>query len=363
MILQSLQQKRPDYIALIQDVSGSMQTNGMLQKARQAALVVIKEAAVQGTYVRIVGVNATEHILFDGPIKSSKDRKAALDAIPYRALEGAGTNLRKPHHTALRQALDRGAKSPVIVFVTDSYNDAPRGNPEELANYAAYYDKGGDLAKIAASPTGKTYRKDIVEYAARGGRTFGFGVEVDAVSHRPLERSPKDISAPKPDVKPVAAASVPPPPPDDPIWPYLLGGALVVIAGGGVYFLKNSKPIAVSIEMGTRSGRDLVFRAGDAVGIGGLAAGCTQTLPFPGNAGAIAMLALERGMLVAKPIPATGTASQWVLSVNGVDVRGTSSIPVRVGDTLRIRSIAGDTETVAEYRWKVAPVSWERGRT
>ena len=44
MILQSLEQKRPDYIALIQDVSGSMLTNGMLQKARQAALVVIKEA-------------------------------------------------------------------------------------------------------------------------------------------------------------------------------------------------------------------------------------------------------------------------------------------------------------------------------
>ena len=363
MILQSLEQKRPDYIALIQDVSGSMLTNGMLQKARQAALVVIKEAAVQGTYVRIVGVNATEHVLFDGPIKSSKDRKAALDAIPYKALEGAGTNLRKPHHTALRQALDFGAKSPVIVFVTDSYNDAPRGNLDELANYAAYYEKGGDLAKIAASPTGKTYRKDIAEYAARGGRTFGFGVEVDALSHRPVERSPKDISAPKPDVKPVAPASVTPPPSDDPIWPYLLGGAVIVAAVGAVYALKSRKPLAVSIEMGSRTGRDLVFRRGDGVGIGGLSAGCTQTLPFPGNTGAIAMLTIERGMLVAKPIPATGTASQWVLSVNGVDVSATSSIPVRVGDTLRIRSIAGDTETVAEYRWKVAPVSWERGRT
>jgi hypothetical protein len=286
-----------------------------------------------------------------------------LDAIPYKALEGAGTNLRKPHHTALRQALDSGAKSPVIVFVTDSYNDAPRGNPEELANYAAYYDKGGDLAKIAASPIGKTYRKDIAEYAARGGRTFGFGVEVDAVSHRPVERSPKDISTPKPDVKPVAPASVPPPASDDPIWPYLLGGAVIVAVAGGLYALKNRKPLAVSIEMGSRSGRDLVFRGGDAVGIGGIAAGCTQALPFPGNAGAIAMLTLERGVLVAKPVAAAGASALWVLSVNGVDVSGTSSVPVRVGDTLRIRSIAGDTETVAEYRWKVAPVSWERGRT
>ena len=363
MILQSLEQKRPDYIALIQDVSGSMLTNGMLTKARQAALRVIKEAAVQGTYVRIVGVNATEHVLFDGPIKSSKDRKAALDAIPYKALDGAGTNLRKPHHTALRQALDSGAKSPVIVFVTDSYNDAPRGNTEELANYAAYYDKGGDLAKIAASPIGKTYRTDIAEYAARGGRTFGFGVEVDAVSHRPVERSPKDISTPKPDVKPVAPASVPPPASDDPIWPYLVGGAVIVAVAGGLYALKNRKPLAVSIEMGSRSGRDLVFRGGDAVGIGGIAAGCTQALPFPGNAGAIAMLTLERGVLVAKPVAAAGASALWVLSVNGVDVSGTSSVPVRVGDTLRIRSIAGDTETVAEYRWKVAPVSWERGRT
>ena len=363
MILQSLEQKRPDYIALIQDVSGSMLTNGMLTKARQAALRVIKEAAVQGTYVRIVGVNATEHVLFDGPIKSSKDRKAALDAIPYKALDGAGTNLRKPHHTALRQALDSGAKSPVIVFVTDSYNDAPRGNTEELANYAAYYDKGGDLAKIAASPIGKTYRTDIAEYAARGGRTFGFGVEVDAVSHRPVERSPKDISTPKPDVKPVAPASVPPPASDDPIWPYLLGGAVIVAVAGGLYALKNRKPLAVSIEMGSRSGRDLVFRGGDAVGIGGLAAGCTQTLPFPGSVAAIAMLTLERGVLVAKPVAAAGASALWVLSVNGVDVSGTSSVPVRVGDTLRIRSIAGDTETVAEYRWKVAPVSWERGRT
>jgi hypothetical protein len=75
------------------------------------------------------------------------------------------------------------------------------------------------------------------------------------------------------------------------------------------------------------------------------------------------MLTLERGVLVAKPVSLAGASALWVLSVNGVDVSGTSSVPVRVGDTLRIRSIAGDTETVAEYRWKVAPVSWERGRT
>jgi hypothetical protein len=137
----------------------------------------------------------------------------------------------------------------------------------------------------------------------------------------------------------------------------------MIAVAGGLYFLKNRKPLTVSIEMGSRSGRDLVFRGGDAVGIGGLAAGCTQTLPFPGNTVAIAMLTLERGMLVAKPVSTRGTSAQWVLSVNGVDVSGASSIPVRVGDTLRIRSIAGDTETVAEYRWKVAPVSWERGRT
>ena len=362
-ILQSLEMKRPDYIALIQDVSGSMLTNGMMTKARQAALRVIKEAAVQGTYVRIVGANASEHILFDGPIKSSKDRKDALDAIPYKALEGAGTNLRLPHHAALRQALDRGAKSPVIVFVTDSYNDAPRDNPTELNDYASYYDKGGDLTKIAKTSTGEAYRRDIATFAANGGRTFGFGVTIDAGSSRPIERSPKDITTPTQESKPVAPASIPPPPPDDPIWPYILGGAVVLCAAVAVYVLKGRKPIAVTIEMGTRTGRDLVFRNGDAVSIGGLAAGCTQTLPFPGNSGAIAILTLERGVLVAKSVTPTGHTSKYVLSVNGVDVTNSSAIPVRVGDTLRIRSVAGDTESVAEYRWKVSPVSWERGRT
>ena len=34
-ILQSIEQKRPDYIALIQDVSGSMLTNGMMTSIRQ----------------------------------------------------------------------------------------------------------------------------------------------------------------------------------------------------------------------------------------------------------------------------------------------------------------------------------------
>jgi hypothetical protein len=362
-ILQSLELKRPDYIALIQDVSGSMLTNGMMTKARQAALRVIKEAAVQGTYVRIVGVNATEHVLFDGPIKSSKDRKAALDAIPYKALEGAGTNLRKPHHTALRQALELGAKAPVIVFVTDSYNDAPRENAVELENYAAYYDKGGDLTKIAATPTGKAYRQDISAFAAITGRTFGFGVTIDAESHRPIERSPNDITAPKSEPKPIAPVSVTPPAPDEPIWPYILGGAVIALAAGAVFALKNRKPIAISIDMGTRSGRDLVFRGGDAVGIGGLSAGCTQTLAFPGNTGPIAILTVERGVLVAKAATSAGQTAKWVLSVNGIDVANTSAVPVRVGDTLRIRSVAGDTESVAEHRWKVAPVSWERGKT
>lgn len=362
-IIQSLELKRPDYIALIQDVSGSMLTNGMMTKARQAALRVIKEAAVQGTYVRIVGANATEHILYDGPVKSSKDRKDALDAIPYKAIDGAGTNLRKPHHAALRQALELGAKAPVIVFVTDSFNDAPRDNPTELSDYAAYYDKGGDLTKIASTPRGQQYRRDIEDFAARGGRTFGFGVNIDASSHRPIERSPKDITTPEKESKPVAPSSVPPPAPDDPIWPYLVGGAVVVIGGSIVFLLKNRKPFAVNIEMGTRSGRDLVFRSGDAVGIGGIATGCTQSLPFPGNTGAIAVLTIERGQLVAKAVYPAGQTQNWSLSVNGVEVTGVSSIPIRVGDTLRIRSVAGDTESVTEHRWKVSPVSWERGRT
>jgi len=362
-ILASIEQKRPDYIALIQDVSGSMLTNGMMTKARQAALRVVKEAAVQGTYVRIVGVNASEHLLYDGLISSNTDRKKALDAIPYKALDGAGTNLRLPHHAALRQALERGAKSPVIVFVTDSYNDAPRDNPTELNNYASYYDKGGDLTKIAKTSTGDAYQRDIVAFAANGGRTFGFGVNIDTSSHRPVERSPKDITTPVTESKPIAPANIPPPPPDDPIWPYLLGGVVLIGVAGVLFVLNNRKPLAVSIEMGTRSGRDLVFRGGDAVGIGGLAAGCTQTLPFPGNTGAIALLMLERGVLVAKPVSASGQPPRWVLSVNGVDVSGTAAVPVRVGDTLRIRSVAGDTESVAEYRWKVAPVSWERGKT
>lgn len=362
-ILQSIEQKRPDYIALIQDVSGSMLTNGMMTKARQAALRVVKEAAVQGTYVRIVGVNASEHVLFDGPISSNKDRKAALDAIPYKALEGAGTNLRRPHHAALRQALDRGAKSPVIVFVTDSYNDAPRDNPTELQNYANYYDKGGDLSKIAKTSVGDSYRRDISAFAAKGGRTFGFGVTIDSDSQRPIERSPKDITTPPKESMPVAPANVPPPPPDDPVWPYLLGGAVVLAAAGVFVMLKSRKPLAIAIETGTRSGRDLVFRGADSVGVGGLAAGCTQSLPFPGSTSAIAVLTLDRGVLVAKAVTVPGQPSRWVLSVNGVDVSGTASVPVRVGDTLRIRSVAGDTESVAEYRWKVTPVSWERGRT
>lgn len=362
-ILQSIEQKRPDYIALIQDVSGSMLTNGMMTKARQAALRVVKEAAVQGTYVRIVGVNASEHILFDGPIASNKDRKEALDAIPYKALEGAGTNLRLPHHAALRQALDRGAKSPVIVFVTDSYNDAPRDNPTELKDYANYYDKGGDLTKIAKTSTGEAYRRDIASFAAIGGRTFGFGVSIDASSHRPVERSPKDITPPAKVSKPVAPSSIPPPPPDEPLWPYLLGGAMIVAVAGTVFALRNRKPLAVSVEIGARSGRDLVFRGGDAVGIGGLAAGCTQSLPFPGNSGAIALLMLERGVLVAKSVTVSGQSAKWILSVNGVDVTGAATVPVRVGDTLRIRSVAVDTDSIAEHRWKVAPVSWERTKT
>jgi hypothetical protein len=138
---------------------------------------------------------------------------------------------------------------------------------------------------------------------------------------------------------------------------------VIIAAAGAVYVLKNRKPLAVSIDMGTRNGRDLVFRGGDAVGIGGLAAGCTQTLPFPGNTGAIATLMLDRGVLVAKPVAASGQPARWVLSVNGVDVGSTTAVPVRVGDTLRIRSVAGDTDSVAEYRWKVAPASWERGKT
>lgn len=358
-VIDALGASPADYISIIFDVSGSMKTRGVLQKARQATLKIVKKSALVGAYVRIVGADAKEHILFDKVIRSNADRSAAIDAVPFKVLDGAGTNLRSPHDTTLQQALSKDYRHPVIVFVTDSYNDQPTLGSVEMELYTDYYHKSNDLSRIADTQVGLAYQKRLSRYAGIGGRTFGIGVDIDPATQRPIERSPKDIDTPAPVIPPVVARSVAREPIDaEPLWPYLAGLVAIVISVATVLYLKSLRPLSFRIATGGKTGHDVTLSPRDRIGLGGVVAGSTNTIPISGCKSGIAVLYMRRGAVY---MSTKGFDSGRIVSVNGLDVVAGNDVGVGVGDTIRIRTTAGETSENLDLRWKIVPVSWEQG--
>lgn len=358
-VIDALGASPADYISIIFDVSGSMKTRGVLQKARQATLKIVKKSALVGAYVRIVGADAKEHVLFDKVIRSNADRSAAIDAVPFKVLEGAGTNLRRPHDTTLQQALAQGYRRPVTVFVTDSYNDQPTLGSVEMDLYTDYYHKSNDLSRIADTQAGLAYQKRLDRYGRVGGRTFGIGIDIDPVTQRPIERSPKDIATPAGVSPPSVARSGTGEPIDpDPIWPYLAGLVAIVISVATAFYLRSRRPLSFRISTGGKTGHDVTFSHRDRIGLGGVVAGSTRTIPISGCKSGIAVLYMQRGTVY---MSTKGFDSGRVVSINGLDVVAGNDVGVGIGDTIRVRTTVAETSENLDLRWKIVPVSWEQG--
>ena len=348
--IQELRPLRNKKIVFIFDVSGSMRSQGMLKRAREAAARIVRYAARPGDDVLLLTFGAG-YDSFEKKIENADDRAALLARIPSGTGPDAGTNIRRPHHEALKfleRTIAGNNDAAAIIVLTDSFNDEPKPDSEAFSDYKRYYTPGGQLLKYPPTAENRDYER-LLNELVRSGRVKQYGVGVGfAESGRPIERLPQtapapgDVPAPPPPVVEPRATKPPPPP-----FPYgWVIGAGVVLIGGLIAASSLLTTTALRITGGSEGAKDFSVGGGKAIRIGGEGANFSpDAYGVPGTKQAAATIRGSRGLLTISPgaskmdakvktTPAGNETGGARVFINGVPLESES--PLNFGDEVRI---------------------------
>ncbi len=282
-----LRAQKNKVLVFVFDVSASMRTpvpggeNGQtnLQRAREAAITLIREATAPGDRVVLLTFGAGYKTVFDKTLASEGDKDALADQVPSEVGTGAGTNIRKPHHDALK-LLDAARPRPgAVVLLTDSYNDEPKRDDPAYPTYLKYYVPGGRLNKYPDTPENRDYER-LLRKMRRA--QYGVGVQIDATG-RPVERAPTTAAPPPVEAAPTPAATPAPveKSPDVP-WPWIALG-LAALGLGAFLLLGSARPVPLRVSGGPGGAKDFSLKAGQSLRLGGEgAAHAFDAYPLPG---------------------------------------------------------------------------------
>jgi hypothetical protein len=325
--VRAMQATAPKNVLLILDVSGSMKQGGMLPRTREAIYTILTEGTQKGDRVALFTFGAGYKKVFDETIKAESDKKDIFSQVPTQPEAGAGTNIRKPHHEALKLAESAEPKASFLVLLTDSFNDEPKTEDPERATYLKYYTPGGRLDKYPQTPENADYTRLLQKYR---DKTFGIGIGI-GTDGRPQERLPKDAPTPAPTVE-----TTPPPVPNaqggGPPVAAILGGLAALGLGVGAYFFLNPKPMALRIALGSGgSPKDFQLKGNVGVRLGGDGAAASfDAYPLAGVKQPVARLTASRGQLTLHPQPNSAAR----VFINGAPLEKPTT--ARYGDEIRI---------------------------
>lgn len=370
-IVQELRPQRDKNVVLIFDVSGSMNSDAMLKRARQAAAKIVRYSVRPGDDVLLLTFGAG-YDSFEKKIADGDDRQKVLDKIPVATGAGAGTNIRRPHHEALKfleRATAGNSHSATIIVLTDSFNDEPKRDNLAYEDYKRFYTPGGQLLKYPPTPENREYERLLRELVDSGRvKQYGIGIGF-APNGRPIERLPQSAPSPTdapPTPPPVRdpAATKPAPPP----FPYgwVLGGAGVVLLGL-LALIPLFKTNALRITGGPDGAKDFVVGGGRTIRIGGEGASFSpDAYGIPGTKEAVAIIRGSRGLMTVAP-PGGGNAGKNAgknaagagsnqnggvrVYVSGLPLEGDT--PLNIGDELRI-ALPTENGGTQDFRLKFA---------
>ena len=324
------------------DVSGSMKGANM-SRAREATINILREATNVGDRVVLFTFGAGTEKVFDQKIAIEADKAALINKVPFAPQEGAGTNIRKPHHEALK-ILDAEQQKPgAIILLTDSFNDQPKPTDAAFAEYKKYYIPGDRLTKYPDTPENRDYERLLAKLSrTRKVKAYGIGVQIDEAG-RPEERLPQ--AAPEATAAPTEPAVDPTPAKKDDIslWVWGLLGALVLgglIAG---LLLSGNKPIVVRITGVPGGAKDFTIKGSQGFTLGGGAGFGADVLAIPGVKEPLAMVTSKSGEMrlvpgngKTPPAPAPAGNQTGGLRVyhNGVALEKEAAL--RFGDEVRV---------------------------
>ena len=351
----------PKTLIFVFDVSGSMR-GALLRRAREATINIISEGTAPGDRVVLFTFGADYHKVFDATLGSEADKKALIAQVPTEPEPGAGTNIRKPHHEALKLLESELPKRGAVVLLTDSYNDEPNQTDSTYPTYLQYYTPGGRLKKYPDTPENRDYDRLLrLMTDSKKVDIYGIGVQIDK-SGRPIERLPVAEPSASPEIAETPAAPTAPvvvggdsKPNPLMTWVYAaLGLVCAALIAGFVIFSRGTKPVALRIK-GGGTVKDFELRSGQNVLIGGANALGFDAYALLGTSAPVAVLrSVGNGRFAVAPAPvtigtspATGVPSK--VSVNGAPLERETTL--QFGDEMRIAvPDSSGAGTIKEYR-------------
>ncbi|BDI29791.1 hypothetical protein CCAX7_18420 [Capsulimonas corticalis] len=347
----------PKTVVFVFDVSGSTRHGGVFGRERAATATLLRQGCDPGDHVILKSFGTGTQTVFDKTITDAADAAALTDQIPSAVTPGAGTNIREPHHEALK-AIEQDLPNPgVVVLLTDSFNDRPLESDPNYPAYLNYYTLKG-LTVYPSSSENRDYERLLRTLKSSDKLTeYGVGVGI-ATSGRPIERLPvgpgQDDNAG--DDQSTAPTTLTPSTPEKPQsnLPAIIGGAvalLAILAFAAMSALRRPQPLR--LKLGDK-GRpvDFQLRPGSRVQLGGsIGAGGPgdETFPLAGVAAPAAAIEAKGGLTL---IPAVKGSDTVKVYHNGARLEGPTA--VRTGDEIRLVTAATETSPEREHRVRVA---------
>ncbi len=342
-------------LILVFDVTQSTRHGGVFTQEREASATLLRQGCSPGDRVILMKFGTGYGTVFDKTLTSAADAGPLIDQLPPAPEPGRGTNIRWPHHEALKLIARDNLCPAVVVLLTDLFNDRPDPADPNNVKYLAYYTLKG-LTVYPDTPENRDYER-LLRKLTQKGCLHQYGVDVAlAPNGRPIERLPvgpgqgdsdAGVTTETPTILAPTSTEKP-----HPLWPLLLGLFLLALLLLLLlwYFLSN-RPVPLRLKLGDKGlPRDYRLRPGNRIALGGTPGTTTRSqdiFPLAGLAAPVAFVQAVRGGLTLTPAPEASPA----LFHNGLPLQQTA--PLRVGDELRVTTPTTDAEPGREHRLRV----------
>ena len=343
-------------VIFVFDVTQSTRHGGVFTQERAATATLLRLGCSPGDRVILLKFGTGYSAVFDKILTNSSDIDPLIDLIPAAPEPGHGTNIRWPHHEALK-LITRDALCPaVVVLLTDSFNDRPDLTDPNYAKYLAYYTLKG-LTIYPESSENSDYVQKLEKLTRKGClRQYGVGVGI-APDGRPIERLPvgpgqgdsrSGTTTEAPAIlAPTISAS------HASFLPWILGLLALLLLIAALWYFLSRRPLPLRLRLGDKGlPRDFRVAPGSQIALGGApgtSSGSAEIFPLAGLAAPSAFIRNTSRSLTLTPAP-TQSGSP-ALFHNGLPLQ--QPVPLRIGDELRVSVPATETEPGREHRLRV----------
>ncbi len=346
-------------LILVFDVTESTRHGGVFTEEREAAATLLRQGCSPGDRAILLPFGTGYTTAFDKTLTSSADVDALIDQLPAAPAPGHGTNIRWPHHEALKLIARDNLCPAVVVLLTDSFNDRPDLADPNYPKYRRYYTLRS-LTDYPDTSENRDYERLLRTLTAKGClHQYGVGVTL-ASTGRPVERLPVGPSQGDNDAGNTTEAPTVLAPsgggakssPLPLLLGVLLGLALLALL---LWLLLRRRATPVRLKLGERGlPRDFRLPPGGRLALGGqpgTSPGFADVFPLAGLPAPLAAIAAARGGLTLSPTPPADGAAAPALFHNGLRLEQPAAL--RVGDELRVLVPATATDGEREHHVRV----------